>query len=190
MKALGAGVPPIAVLPLLLIPAILAVVIWQLRDERPRPRLAEILPPPAADYYLRDAVVSTMGPNGQLLHRVRATDVLHYPDRSIRLVNVAVDYLEGPWELVAHNGYMPDDESRLDLQGDVDMQGVLRSGEQVRVRTEAISILFRERRIETAAPLTLSSGRISAGAVGMETDLDGRELQLISAVRVTYAPAP
>ena len=177
----------IAALPLLLIPIILIVVASQVRH--PVKVVLDIpAPPPEADYYLRNAQLSSMDENGQLLYRVNAANVLHYPDQSISLSEVEVSYLNGPWTLTAATGHIPPGETSLELSGDVRMQGTLRSGEAVRLRTEDIRIRFAERLIDTQSTVQMNSDTVSATATGLQTDMAGQELKLLSEVQVRYAP--
>lgn len=187
MKLLRARLTPTAALPLLLIPLILLIVASQL--QRPSGSGAPgVSPPPRADYYLRGAEVSTMDENGRLLYRVNADTVLHFPDESVTLDGVEVDYIDGPWTLDARQGQIPPRQRRLVLSGDVQMQGRLRSGQQVRLNTSEMDIAFDQRLIETNARVDMQSETIRATAVGMQTDLAGRELRLISQVKVRYEP--
>lgn len=178
----------LAAAPLLLIPAILIGVASQLK-RTPGARPAALPEPPAeADYYLRDAELSSMDENGQLLYRVHAANVLHFPDQRISLDQVEVSYLDGPWTLHADAGIIPPGEQALALSGDVRMQGTLRSGEAVRLNTDDIRIHFEQRLIQTDALVTMQSDTIQATATGLETDMAGQELRLLSDVRVRYEP--
>lgn len=177
----------LAFLPLVLIPAILIGVLLQVRQPPPTTSIT-VEPPPEADYFLRGAELSTMNAAGELLYRVHAADVLHFPDNRITLSGVDVDYLDGPWTLQARSGELPPQQQTLQLEGDVNMSGHLPSGRRVKLNTARITIAFDEQRIHTEAPLTMQSADIQASAVGMETDLAGRELVLKSRVRVRYAP--
>ena len=180
--------PRLAAIPLLLIPLILVVVATQLRKP-PQDRSEDIpLPPPEADYYLRGAELSSMDENGKLIYRVHAGDVLHYPDQSISLADVSVNYLNGPWTLTAESGYLPPGEQTLQLTGDVRMHGTLRTGDTVRLQTPSMLIAFADKRIETDAPVQMNSDEVEANATGMRTDLNGQELKLLSDVRVRYDP--
>lgn len=179
----------LAALPLLLIPLILLGVGLQLQ-KRPAIESADLpRPPPEADYYLRGAELSSMGADGQLLYRVKAGTVLHYPDRSIELDEVSVDYLNGPWTLTAASGRIPPGEQTLSLSGNVFMQGTLdTTREQVELRTDRITIAFEQRTIQTDARVRMSSPTIQATATGMQTDLAGQELRLLADVEVRYEP--
>lgn len=178
----------LAGLPLLLIPAIIVGVATQVRTPPSKPALQIPEPPPEADYYLRDAQLSSMDEQGQLLYRVNAANVLHFPDQSIRMSEVEVSYLNGPWTLTAAQGLIPPGEESLKLSGDVRMHGTLRSGENVRLRTDDIRIRFAQRQIDTQSTVHMNSDTVTASATGLQTDMAGRELKLLSAVQVTYAP--
>ncbi|MGJ8669770.1 MAG: LPS export ABC transporter periplasmic protein LptC [Oceanococcus sp.] len=176
-----------AALPLLLIPAILIGVATQVRQ--PTKHIIDIPePPPEADYYIRDAQLSSMDENGHLLYRVNAANVLHYPDQSISMKEVEVSYLNGPWTLTAASGHIPPGEESLQLSGDVHMQGTLRSGEAVRLRTDDIRIRFADRLIDTQSTVHMNSDTVTATSTGLQTDMAGQELKLLSEVKVRYAP--
>ncbi len=179
---------PLAILPLLLIPLILLVVADQLQRAPATPRAQAPQPPPEADYYLREAELSTMDAAGNLLYRVNAGNVLHYPDQSISLDQVAVDYLNGPWTLSAETGSIPAGVQTLLLSGNVKMNGTLSMGEDVQVSTSHIKIEFAQKRIETDAIVRMNSKTIAATATGLRTDLAGREIHLLSKVKVRYEP--
>lgn len=178
----------LAVAPILLIPAILFGVYSQLNHSSKAPALDLPEPPAEADYYIRDAELSSMDENGELLYRVHADDVLHFPDQSISMAKVKVSYLNGPWTLLAASGQIPPGEQTLGLSGDVQMSGTLRNGESVQLNTDDIQIHFQERLISTQAPVLMQSDTIKASAEGLETDMAGRELKLLSKVRVRYEP--
>ncbi len=178
----------IAALPLLLIPAILIGVATQVRQPPQAPRQDIPEPPPEADYYLRDAQLSSMDEQGQLLYRVNAANVLHFPDQSVSLSRVEVSYLNGPWTLTAISGHIPPGEESLQLSGDVHMRGTLRNGENVRLRTDNIRIHFAHRQIDTQSTVHMNSDTVTATATGLQTDMAGRELKLLSDVQVRYAP--
>lgn len=178
----------IAALPLLLIPLILIGVATQLRQPPATPAFQAAAPPPEADYYLRGAEISTMGEDGALLYRVLASDVLHFPDQRIALSDVKVDYLDGPWTLLAEQGEIPADQSTLQLSGSVRMSGTLRNGEAVRLETPDLAVQFDARIIHTEASVSMTSDNVTATARGMHTDLAGQELKLLSEVRVRYEP--
>lgn len=178
----------LAAIPLLLIPLILLVVASQLRQPAERPLQDLPQPPPEADYYLRGAELSSMDDDGQLLYRVQAAGVLHYPDQSVRLDTVEVTYLNGPWTLTADAGFLPPGEQDLQLSGNVTMRGTLRTGEPVELRTPDILIAFEHKRIETDATVHMSSTAVEATATGLRTDLSGQELKLLNNVTVRYEP--
>ncbi len=179
----------LAALPLLLIPLVIGGVALQLKQPPSVHRSDLPLPPPEADYYLRGAELSSMDAEGRLLYRVKAATVLHYPDQSIDLQEVSVDYLNGPWTLTAAHGRIPPGEHSLSLSGEVRMQGTLSmTGETVQLQTDHITIAFAQKQIETDARVNMSSPTIQATAQGMRTDLQGQELKLLADVRVRYEP--
>lgn len=180
-------IPALAVWPLLLIPLVIGIVAMQLYRPAPGPSV-RVQPPPEADYYLRDAELRAMNEDGELMYVVRADNVLHFPDDTVALDRVRVEYLEGPWQLAADRGLMTPGAVRLDLSGAVQMRGTLQSQDRVHLSTPKLSVYFEERRIDTDAPVRLHSGAYAARATGMRTDMDGRELALVSDVRVEYEP--
>ena len=181
------SISPLAALPLLLIPLVLIVVALQLHRP-PVHRGPSVQPPPEADYYLRGAELSTLDAQGRLIYRVRAANVLHFPDDTVDLDEVEVDYLDGPWALVAERGHMLPGAVQLDLSGDVRMRGRLHSGDEVQLETDTIRVHFEDRQIDTDAEVLVRSGQYTARARGMRTDLSGRELALLADVRVRYEP--
>ena len=178
----------LAALPLALIPAILIGVATQVRTPQTRPSVEVPQPPPEADYYIRGAQLSSMDESGQLLYRVNATNVLHFPDDSVSMAEVEVDYLNGPWTLSANSGHIPPGEESLELSGDVKMHGTLRTGQTVHLRTDSIRIRFAERLIDTESTVHMNSDSVTATATGLRTDMAGQELRLLSDVRVRYEP--
>ncbi|ORE85462.1 hypothetical protein ATO7_14608 [Oceanococcus atlanticus] len=178
----------LAALPLALIPAILIGVATQVRTPGARPAAEVPKPPPEADYYIRGAQLSSMDEQGQLLYRVNAANVLHFPDDSVSMADVEVDYLNGPWTLTARSGHIPPGEESLELSGDVKMHGTLRTGETVNLSTDSIRIRFAERLIDTESTVHMNSDSVNATATGLRTDMAGQELRLLSDVRVRYEP--
>ncbi len=180
-------------LPILLVPVLLSL--WRPQESDTLQTFAPV-PPGQADYYIRDARMSAMGEDGQLLYQVQADEVLHYPDTSASLSNVNVHYQSrerGLWRLSAREGRMPPhaagEQETVELTGGVTVAGQ-RSGAERLTRVTMPDAVIRPQAgtLRTDAPVKVQEPGIAADAQGLELDIVNDKLNLLKNVRVRYVP--
>ncbi|MES1942843.1 hypothetical protein PC39_01910 [Salinisphaera sp. PC39] len=146
--------------------------------------------PGDSDYYLLDAEILQMGPQGDLKYRIRTDESLHYPDDAVRLTGIDVTYLageRGPWRLDAPRGRVPAGSRDIHLEGGVVLSQRRDDGE-LRVTTPRARVRPDADRVETDAEVTARAPGQDIRARGMTVYLDSDRLRLRHDVEVTYAP--
>lgn len=144
-----------------------------------------------ADYYLRGAVMSSLGEDGRLLYQFRANEVLHYPDETAQATEIEMDYLgsEGTWNIRAPLGTTPSSGNELQLSG-----GVLIKGQKsqkhphITISMDNARLLSDTRQLDTDAAVRMDDSGRKVRAVGMTMDIDKDVVKLKNKVRVTHAP--
>lgn len=152
---------------------------------------APVATPEGSDHYLLDAVVQQYHPDGRLHYRVAAAESLHFPDDSVRLDGIQVDYPDdarGPWYLTAAHGRIPPDSQNLLLTGEVTLIHRPPAAEPVTVATPYVWLRPSENRADTEAPVVVSGPGQHVRARGMTAHFESGVLDLHRDVRVTYNP--
>lgn len=144
-------------------------------------------------YYLRDAVVTEYGPDGQVRLQVAARAATEDPTRQvIGLESVKVDYfaLQGQrWQLTAARGEAAPAMNTVQLEGDVVMTGQRQNlPKPAVVRTERLTLDTRSQQASTDAPVTLGFGEYALAATGMKADLKAETLRLESGINGRFLP--
>lgn len=182
-----------SLLPILFVPVLLSL--W--RPDAVTPDTERPVPPAKADYYIRDAQTQVMSTDGQVQYRIRANEVLHFPDQSARLSSVRLQYQgEGTsnWMLSAATGFVPPpgEESRklVQLAGGVEIKGqrgdTTDPADATQLLTDYATIYPESGRLQTDALVEMREPGIYARAIGMTVDTRNNRLALASQVRVLY----
>jgi LPS export ABC transporter protein LptC len=144
-------------------------------------------------YYLRDAVVTEFGQDGNIrlqLAARRATE--NVSEQTIALESVSVDYFALPgqrWNLTADAGSARPGLNTVELAGNVVMTGGKQSlPDPAVVRTERLTLDVRSQQAVTDAPVTLGLGPYSLASTGMRADLKAETLRLESGVNGHFQP--
>lgn len=133
-------------------------------------------------YYLKDAVITETGEDGQPEIRLAANRIEQQRnDETIHLRNVRVDYLQAPdrqWFLSAQRGLIPADSHIIQFIGDVELRPADGPGTTF-LRTEEISI-DSERNVAytTTSPVSIRFGAYEMDVKRLEADLTTEQVRM------------
>ncbi|ROO37793.1 LPS export ABC transporter periplasmic protein LptC [Salinisphaera orenii] len=176
---------------LLVIAAGVIALRWADSPDPGTPTAPRLSTPENSDYYMTDAVVHQMDPQGDLAYRMRLGQTLHFPDDSARLRDIDVHYLAGTktyWDVTAARGRIPAGERDIYLYDGVEAVHPRPNGPVVRIETDNAWVRPDADRIDTRAHVTATQPGQRVEGDGMEVDLDTDKLRLLSNVQVTYTP--
>lgn len=152
------------------------------------PELA-ITAPAGSDYYMRDATIYQMQPNGQLEYRMHLAEILHYPDDSARLHDIDARYEGGTktwWTLQAPRGFVPPGSRDIRLIGGVVLRHPRPEGHIVVIRTDYAWMRTQQNLIETEAHATATTPTRVVEGDGLRVWLDKDHMKLLDNVHVRY----
>lgn len=143
--------------------------------------------PPQPGYYMVDAVITEMGPDGRARYRIAAERIVQNPaNQSIGLTNMRLTYRatqDRDWTLTARNGYVPPGSKIIDLAGDVEIVGLpVQSAVPAVVRTERLQLDTQNNLATSAARVDILWGKRRISTMGLKADLKAEKLQLESSV--------
>jgi LPS export ABC transporter protein LptC len=144
-------------------------------------------------YYLNDATLTELGPDGRPRVVVRARSIeQQLADQSVLLDSLELDYStsqQGRWRVTAQTGRMPSDRGSLLLAGDVRVTGAATAdrGEAV-IRTDELAYDTRRNVVQTAAPVTIDFGPHELRGRGLRVGLNEGTLRLESNVHGQFKP--
>jgi LPS export ABC transporter protein LptC len=144
-------------------------------------------------YYLNDATLTELGPDGRPRVVVRARSIeQQLVDQSVRLAQIELDYTtqqQGEWHVTADRGRMPSDRGSLQLAGNVLVVGTAERGEgKAVIRTDELAYDTRSNVVQTAALVTLDFGPHQLRGRGMRVGLNEGTLRLESNVNGQFKP--
>lgn len=144
-------------------------------------------------YYMTQARIWEMGPDGRPVYRVEAESIVQNPaDLSIVLQDLALNYRADnaqEWSLTAQNGYAPPGSRTIDFSGDVRIVGRPRpAGGPAVIRTERLSVDTQTDVASTRSRVDIEWDRGWLSAVGLRADLNHELLQLESSVHGRFVP--
>lgn len=150
--------------------------------------------PAAAErgYYLNDATLTELGPDGRPRIVVRAKAIeQRVADQSVQLASLELDYSTedmGLWRVTADHGEMPNRTSLL-LSGNVRVAGNARPEEgQAVILTDRLSYDTQTKVVQTAEPVTVEFGPHELRGRGLRVGLNEGTLRLESNVHGTFTP--
>jgi LPS export ABC transporter protein LptC len=144
-------------------------------------------------YYLRDAKLTELGPDGnpRVVVRARAIEQ-RLSDQSVELSALELDYstqAQGTWRVTADEGRMPSDHGSLLLHGNVVVTGAAdRAGGEAVIRTDELAYDTRSNVVQTAAPVTVEFGPHQLRGRGLRVGLNEGTLRLESNVHGQFNP--
>ena len=151
------------------------------------------LVPEVRGYYLTDARLTELGPDGRPRVVVRAQSIeQQLDDESVRLEHLELDYTttrEGAWHVTADHGRMPRDRTSLQLAGNVRVAGTPEStGARALIVTDVLDYDTRANVIQTAYPVAIQFGTHQLHGRGLRVALNDGTLRLESNVNGTFTP--
>lgn len=144
-------------------------------------------------YYLRDANISIMGEDGDVLYEISAAAVEERPaeNRTV-LSSVSVRYspaAEVPWEVRADSGEIPNNERYIELSGAVRLASTGESGrEPTIIQAPRLRFTPDDYLATTDTGVSVQLGAERLDAIGMNVDLKGDYLELESTVHGLFNP--
>lgn len=144
-------------------------------------------------YYMTDARIAELGPDGRPVYRVEADSIVQNPqDSSIVMKDLALAYRAGnaqEWTLTAQSGYVPPGSRTIDLSGDVRIVGQPRPADKPGIiRTEQLSVDPQTDVASTQSRVDIEWDRGRLSAVGLQADLNDERLRLESSVHGRFVP--
>lgn len=144
-------------------------------------------------YYLNGATITIGGTDGTPLYQLTAERIVQQPqEETVVMSNVKFDYLEkdnSPWELIAKEGQISDDQSVVRLYGEVTLVNRdLDTGTPTVVVTDVLDILPESYVATTNEKVVITHGQYEMTAIGMAADLNLGKLQLKSDVNGHFNP--
>src|SRR5262249_16270287 len=142
-------------------------------------------------YYLRDAKLVGLDPDGHELYAVHAERIEQQPaDDSVSLQRVTVNYATGsdtPWTVVADAGRIPASGDVIELEGNVQLSRAGAPGTaRLEIDTPQLELAVRDRIARTEEAINLKQGADTLSATGMEADLRNETLRLGSRVHARF----
>ena len=142
-------------------------------------------------YYMEDATLTEMGPDGDPRMVVHAANIeQQIDDDSVVLHDLRLDYVTGKagrWKVTAESGRMPPDRSSLLLAGDVTVTGSEDQGSPVIV-TDRLTYDTSTDYVQTPEFVTIRFGKHVLGGRGLRANLNTGTLRLESNVNGHFTP--
>ena len=142
-------------------------------------------------YYVTDATLTEMGPDGKPRIVVRASNIeQQLTDQSVELRDLSLDYLTrdaGTWHVTSQSGHMPADRGSLLLSGDVTITGTEARGTAV-IRTDRLEYDVDGGTVQTAEPVSVRFGEHELSGRGLFVRLNEGTLKLESNVHGRFNP--
>jgi LPS export ABC transporter protein LptC len=144
-------------------------------------------PSEAPGYSARNAEVVETGDDGRPLYTLTADQVRQHPnDNRVQLDAPRMTYIarDGvPWHVRARSGQIREDGERIELFGDVHLNGKTPDAEAPTVvETSVLSFNTQTEIVSTKAPLTLDWNGVKVAAVGVTVNLNDHKVKLESRV--------
>jgi LPS export ABC transporter protein LptC len=149
---------------------------------------------PSADlgYSARQAVLVETGTDGLPVYTLNADVVRQHPSDGVEFEQVQMSFRDANgqvWKGRADQGALTTDTGKVDLTGNVHVNGVLPGSEQMAdLATEKLSVDTHENVISTLEPVALSSPGRVLRSKGLVATLKEHRLVLESSVRGTFTP--
>jgi LPS export ABC transporter protein LptC len=143
-------------------------------------------------YSARDAVLIETGTDGLPVYTLNAEVVRQHPSDGVAFEQVQMTFRDASgqiWKGRADEGELATDTGKVDLKGNVHVDGVLPGSSQVAdLATEALSVDTHEDIITTPDPVAINEPGRELKAKGMLAALKEHHLVLESNVRGTFTP--
>ena len=161
-----------------------------LHDAAPEPGAAEI--ETRSDFVLHDFEVVTLDSSGRESFSLRAPELRQTPGaRTLELATplfLMPDEHDSRWEVRSQTGWINEKSTLVQLRGDVVADSPMGASRPTVLRTEALDVYPEENRATSDVVVTITSPGTTMRGTGMEADLAGKRIQLLSRVTLTNDP--
>ena len=145
------------------------------------------------DYIVDGLALWETGPDGQLLRTANGTQLIHPPSPErfdltqpdLRLY----DKGQPMWRLTSLTATSGDPSSEAWFNGQVIAVRTMPNAAPLQLSTSRLRIEPKANRVSTPERVTITSTQGKMSGTGLTADLQGKNLQLSSAVEVSYAPS-
>ncbi|MEO7431909.1 MAG: LPS export ABC transporter periplasmic protein LptC [Dokdonella sp.] len=166
------------------------LVLWFTRDRADAQTFAG---PPRSDYTLTDFTLNALDSLGKRTFQVTGPTLARRGDDGSIFVTtpdyVLVDGSGNPWTGTSDSAWVNKEGTIMKLLGHVEMHRAAHGDEaQLDVVTRDLTTWPKDKKIETAAPATISQPGSILDGIGMRGDLDTKVLELLSDVHSTMQP--
>lgn len=166
---------------------------WLLWLNRDRVNEQTFAGPPRSDYTLNDFTMIALDAAGQRSFEISGPRLARRGDDSSIYVTtpdyVLVDGGGQLWNGKSDAAWINQDGSLMKLEGRVEMHRAAGVDEKpVEVQTRDLTTWPKDKKMETAAPATITQPGSILRGVGMRGDLDAKTLELLSDVHSTLQP--
>jgi len=143
-------------------------------------------------YSARNAVLIETGTDGLPMYTLNAEVVRQHPSDGVEFDQVQMSFRDATgqvWKGRADQGELATDTGKVDMTGNVQVNGVLPgSSDMADLTTEKLSVDTQENIISTAEPVAISSIHRQLRSKGLRAALKDHHLTLGSNVRGTLIP--
>ena len=143
-------------------------------------------------YSAREATLVETGPDGLPLYTLNADVIRQHPGDGVEFEQVQMSFRDNDgqtWKGRADHGKLATETGKVDLSGNVHVNGVLPgSTAMAELTTEMLSVDTHEDIISTAGPVTVASPGRQLNATGLVATLKENHLVLQSNVHGTFIP--
>jgi len=143
------------------------------------------------DYIVENMVAMRMGPDGERLHQLEATRMLHYPDDdTTRLEQPRLIQFEGAQvslSITSNSALVSSEGKTVDFNGDVKaVRAASPTQSELTLTTDHLHVVPDDEFAKTDRPVTIVDANTQVTAVGLELDNHAKTLKLMSNVRGSY----
>ncbi|WP_151702965.1 LPS export ABC transporter periplasmic protein LptC [Nitrincola alkalilacustris] len=146
--------------------------------------------PDEVDFFIRDARIQMYGSDGQLQQEITSPLARHLP--GLEQTQLTSPVLLQPradgslLEITANEAWMLDDETKIELAGDVQVIDNPVQGTPMIMTTSVLALFPPLDFASTEAAVTFTDGQSRTDAVGMQAWFRERRVELLSEVRGIY----
>nr|QMS48095.1 uncharacterized protein YrbK clustered with lipopolysaccharide transporters [uncultured bacterium] len=144
------------------------------------------------DYVLQDFELVSLDGDGKEAFTLRAPSLKRDPrDGTMELQSPVFLLPERDglyWDLRARTGWISADNEEMRLRGDVLAVTDPAGGRDMRMETQELDVFPGTRRARSAVAVTVSQPGTTMRGTGMEADLAGKRLKLLTKVQTRYVP--
>jgi LPS export ABC transporter protein LptC len=143
-------------------------------------------------YSARNAVLVETGTDGVPVYTLNAEVIRQHPDDGIAFEQVQMTFRDAngqTWKGRADTGELATDTGKVDLSGNVHVDGLLPGSSDVTdLETEKLAVDMHDNLISSSEPVTITSPGRQLKSKGLMAALKERHLVLESTVRGTFTP--